>query len=71
MPRQFAQLLNRRQHKESQTRIFYLGQEYDNHAISIRELLAHGADVVLEVDSYRFDTNIKFFKHVTCFLLKI
>ena len=48
----------RRQHKESQARIFYLWHEYENRAINTRELLAHGANVMSEVDSYRFNTNI-------------
>ena len=48
----------RRQHKESQTRIFGLWHEYENRAINTRELLAHGADIMSEVYSYRFNTNI-------------
>jgi hypothetical protein len=48
----------RRQHEESQNRIFDLWRSYENRNINTKELLIYGAEVMSEVDSYRFNTNI-------------
>jgi hypothetical protein len=48
----------RRQHEDSQNRIFDLWRSYENRNINTKELLIYGAEVMSEVDSYRFNTNI-------------